>query len=147
MLIPGIISNDSNVFLGNGSCVRSNTGPSGKMDLDIDFVGRIINHEHSENCFLSRWLSQSKISWSISSIRIRVLDPKVCRDVQMSYAGHRDSLLLSGLKKMVVNWISVFWEETTKAISSSRLVSLLLRISLDTTMTLSYVSSENVRIK
>ena len=51
------------------------------------------------------------------------------------------------LKYIVVNLIKDFWAETISVVNWSRLVSLLFRLLLDTTTTLSYVSSWNVRMK
>ena len=51
------------------------------------------------------------------------------------------------LKYIVVNLIKDFWAETISVVNWSRLVSLSFKLLLDTTITLSYVSSWNVRMK
>ena len=56
-------------------------------------------------------------------------------------------MCLCYLKYIVVNLIKDFWAETISVVNWSRLVSLLFRLLLDTTTTLSYVSSWNVRMK
>ena len=60
---------------------------------------------------------------------------------------HTWKMCLCYLKYIVVNLIKDFWAETISVVNWSRLVSLLFRLLLDTTTTLSYVSSWNVRMK
>ena len=70
-------SKGSNILLRSDVFSGPSRDPRECIDVDkVDLIGSMINHEHSENCLLSRFDSQSNMSWSISSITNNVPDLK-----------------------------------------------------------------------
>ena len=76
-ILPGMTSKGSNILSRSDVFSGPSRDPREKIDVDkVDLIGSMINHEHSENCLLSRFDSQSNMSWSISSITNNVPDLK-----------------------------------------------------------------------